>query len=218
MAKPGGLYVKGGKEDMSDEKTLTPLQLDALREVGNIGSGNAAVALSSMVDKKVMLSVPRASLVPLVRVSDLVGGAETTVAGVYLHVTGEASGSMLLLLEEASAYDLAKLMVSADNASPLTTMEQSALQETGSILAGSYLNALSQMTGLLLRPSVPGYALDMAGAIIDFILIEISQSEDHVLVIETQFDVDAHTIKGHLILFPDLGSLSILLGRLGVST
>jgi chemotaxis protein CheC len=203
---------------MSEQKALTPLQLDALREVGNIGSGNAAVALSSMVDKKVMLSVPNASLVPLVRVSDLVGGAETTVAGVYLHITGEASGSMLLLLEEASAYDLAKLMVSADPASPLTTMEQSALQETGSILAGSYLNALSQMTGLLLRPSVPGYALDMAGAIIDFILIEISQSEDHVLVIETEFDVEEQTIKGHLILFPDLGSLSIILGRLGVST
>lgn len=200
------------------EKALSPLQLDALREVGNIGSGNAAVALSSMVDKKVMLSVPRASLVPLVQVSDLVGGAETTVAGVYLHVTGEASGSMLLLLEEESAFDLAKLMVSADRSKPLTTMEQSALQETGSILAGSYLNALSQMTGLLLRPSVPGYALDMAGAIIDFILIEISQSEDHVLVIETQFDVEEHIIKGHLILFPDLGSLSILLGRLGVST
>jgi chemotaxis protein CheC len=202
---------------MSEQKALTPLQLDALREVGNIGSGNAAVALSSMVDKKVMLSVPNASLVPLVRVSDLVGGAETTVAGVYLHITGEASGSMLLLLEEASAFDLAKLMVSADPQSPLTTMEQSALQETGSILAGSYLNALSQMTGLLLRPSVPGYALDMAGAIIDFILIEISQSEDHVLVIETQFDVEDQTIKGHLILFPDLGSLSIILGRLGVS-
>ncbi len=203
---------------MSEQKALTPLQLDALREVGNIGSGNAAVALSSMVDKKVMLSVPRASLVPLVRVSDLVGGAETTVAGVYLHITGEASGSMLLLLEEKSAYDLAKLMVSVDPGTPLTTMEQSALQETGSILAGSYLNALSQMTGLLLRPSVPGYALDMAGAIIDFILIEISQSEDYVLVIETEFEVDAKLIKGHLILFPDLGSLSIILGRLGVST
>jgi chemotaxis protein CheC len=203
---------------MSEQKALTPLQLDALREVGNIGSGNAAVALSSMVDKKVMLSVPRASLVPLVRVSDLVGGAETTVAGVYLHITGEASGSMLLLLEEKSAYDLAKLMVAVDPGTPLTTMEQSALQETGSILAGSYLNALSQMTGLLLRPSVPGYALDMAGAIIDFILIEISQSEDYVLVIETEFDVDAQLIKGHLILFPDLGSLSIILGRLGVST
>jgi len=201
---------------MSESRGLTPLQLDALREVGNIGSGNAAVALSTMVDKKVLLSVPRASLVPLVKVSDLVGGAETPVVGVYLHISGDASGSMLLLLAESSAAELADLMV-ADAEEELTTVEQSALQETGSILAGSYLNALSQMTGILLRPSVPGFAMDMAGAIIDFILVEISQSEDYVLVIETEFDISQHRICGHLILFPDLGSLDILLGRLGVN-
>ncbi len=194
------------------------MQLDALREVGNIGSGNAAVALSTMVDKKVLLSVPRASLVPLVKVSDLVGGAEIPVVGVYLHISGDASGSMLLLLAETSATELAHLMVSDDEQrEALTTVEQSALQETGSILAGSYLNALSQMTGILLRPSVPGFAMDMAGAIIDFILVEISQSEDYVLVIETEFDIMEHVIRGHLILFPDLGSLDIILGRLGVS-
>jgi chemotaxis protein CheC len=201
---------------MSESRGLTPLQLDALREVGNIGSGNAAVALSTMVDKKVLLSVPRASLVPLVKVSDLVGGAETPVVGVYLHISGDASGSMLLLLAESSAAELADLMV-ADPEEELTTVEQSALQETGSILAGSYLNALSQMTGILLRPSVPGFAMDMAGAIIDFILVEISQSEDYVLVIETEFDISQHRICGHLILFPDLGSLDIILGRLGVN-
>ncbi len=198
-------------------RELTPLQLDALKEVGNIGSGNAAVALSAMVDKKVLLSVPRATLIPLVKVSDLVGGAETPVAGVYLHITGDASGSMLLLLEEKSAYELAKIMASGKKGEELSTVEMSALQETGSILAGSYLNALSQLTNLLLRPSVPGFALDMAGAIIDFILVEISQSEDYVLVIETEFDISAHKIRGHLVLFPDLGSLDLILSRLGVS-
>lgn len=202
---------------MAGSRGLTPLQLDALREVGNIGSGNAAVALSTMVDKKVLLSVPRASLIPLVKVSDLVGGAETPVVGVYLHISGDASGSMLLLLAESSAAELARLMVSDPTEDELTTVEQSALQETGSILAGSYLNALSQMTGILLRPSVPGFAMDMAGAIIDFILVEISQSEDYVLVIETEFDISQHKIFGHLILFPDLGSLDIILGRLGVN-
>lgn len=202
---------------MAEGRGLTPLQLDALREVGNIGSGNAAVALSTMVDKKVLLSVPRATLVPLVKVSDLVGGAETPVVGIYLHISGEASGSMLLLLEEHSANQLAHLMVSGSEQGELSMVEQSALQETGSILAGAYLNALAQMTGLLLRPSVPGFAMDMAGAIIDFILVEISQSEDYVLVIETEFDILEHVIKGHLILFPDLGSLDLILGRLGVS-
>lgn len=202
---------------MTERKGLTPLQLDALREAGNIGSGNAAVALSTMVNKKVLLSVPRASLIPLVKVSDLVGGAETPVVGIYMHISGEVAGSMLLLLEEDSAMELAFLMVSADRKGDLSTVEQSALQETGSILAGSYLNALSQMTNVLLKPSVPGFAMDMAGAIIDFILVEISQSEDYVLVIETEFDIMQHKICGHLILFPDLGSLSVILGGLGVS-
>lgn len=202
---------------MSKKRELTPLQLDALREVGNIGSGNAAVALSTMVDKKVLLSVPKASLLPLVKVSELVGGAETPVVGIYMHISGDASGSMLLLLEERSARELARLMCPGNGGDELDTVQQSALQETGSILAGSYLNALSQMTGLLLKPTVPGFAMDMAGAIIDFILVEISQSEDHVLVIETEFDVLDRKIKGHLVLFPDLGSLDLILGRLGVS-
>jgi chemotaxis protein CheC len=202
---------------MKERRELTPLQLDALREVGNIGSGNAAVALSAMVDKKVLLSVPRATLLPLVKVSDLVGGAETPVVGVYLHIGGDVSGSMLLLLELKSAMELAHIMCSTDPGGELSTVEQSALQETGSILAGSYLNALSQMTNILLKPSVPGFAIDMAGAIIDFILVEISQSEDYVLVIETEFEVMERRIRGHLILFPDLGSLDIILGRLGVS-
>ncbi len=201
---------------MAGGEGLSPLQLDALREVGNIGSGNAAVALSTIVDKKVLLSVPKASLVPLVGVSDLVGGAEALVAGIYLLISGEVSGSMLLLLTEESALELARLMVSGDGSEGLGTMQQSALQETGSILAGSYLNALSQMTGILLRPSVPGFAMDMAGAIIDFILVEISRHDDYVLVIETQFDVMEHVIQGHLILFPNLGSLGLILGRLGV--
>jgi chemotaxis protein CheC len=202
---------------MVTRKELTPLQLDALREVGNIGSGNAAVALSAMVDQKVLLSVPRASLLPLVKVSELVGGAETPVVGIYLRISGDATGSMLLLLEEKSAQELARLMCPGACGEDLDTVQQSALQETGSILAGSYLNALAQMTGLLLKPTVPGFAMDMAGAIIDFILVEISQSEDYVLVIETEFDVMERKIRGHLVLFPDLGSLDLILGRLGVS-
>lgn len=200
---------------MGDERRLSPIQLDALREVGNIGSGNAAVALSSLIAQKVDLSVPKANLIPLVRVSDLVGGAEKPVAGVYLYIGGDIAGSMLFLLEETSARELGKIMV-RDRADEMSVVEQSAIQEIGSILAGSYLNALSMLTGLMLKPSVPGFAMDMAGAIIDFILVEICQSEDHVLVIENEFSVSGHTINGQMILFPDLGSLDNILTRLGI--
>ncbi|MBU1670487.1 MAG: chemotaxis protein CheC [Actinobacteria bacterium] len=199
-------------------RQLSAMQIDALREVGNIGAGNAAIALSQMVDKKVDLSVPKASLVPLVGVPGLVGGPETTVAGVYLSIAGDCSGSILLLLEKESASSLATLMVPGEaRAVPeLDVVKRSALQETGSILSGAYLMALGQLTGLLFKPSVPGFAMDMAGAIIDHVLVDLASTEDYVLVVETDFMVSGVKILGHLILFPDLGMLATILERLGV--
>jgi chemotaxis protein CheC len=198
-------------------RTLTDIQISALKEVGNIGAGNAAIALSQMVEKKVDLSVPKATLVPLTGVPDLVGGPETTVAGVYLNITGDCSGSILLLLERESAKSLASLMVPADMTAPdIDVVKSSALQETGSILSGAYLSALGQLTGLFFKPSVPGFAMDMAGAIMDYVLVDLGATEEQVLVVETDFQVSGVKILGHLILFPDLGTLATILARLGV--
>jgi len=191
---------------------------DALREVGNIGAGNAAIALSQMVDKKVDLSVPKASLQPLVCIPELVGGPETPVAGVYLNIAGDCSGSILLLLEKESAESLAALMVPQDlvTSEEMGVVKRSALQETGSILSGAYLSALGQLTGLFFKQSVPGFAMDMAGAIMDYVLVDLGATEQHVLVVETDFMVSGVKILGHLILFPDLGTLATILERLGV--
>ncbi|MHB8894480.1 MAG: chemotaxis protein CheC [Candidatus Geothermincolia bacterium] len=198
-------------------RSLTDMQISALKEVGNIGAGNAAIALSQMVEKKVDLSVPKATLVPLTGVPDLVGGPETTVAGVYLNITGDCSGSILLLLEKESAASLASLMVPEDLDAPdINIVKSSALQETGSILSGAYLSALGQLTGLFFKPSVPGFAMDMAGAIMDYVLVDLGAMEEQVLVVETDFQVSGVKILGHLILFPDLGTLSTILERLGV--
>jgi chemotaxis protein CheC len=198
--------------------SLSAIQIDALREVGNIGAGNAAIALSQMVDKKVDLSVPKASLQPLVCIPELVGGPETPVAGVYLNIAGDCSGSILLLLEKESAESLAALMVPHDLAAgaEMGVVKRSALQETGSILSGAYLSALGQLTGLFFKPSVPGFAMDMAGAIMDYVLVDLGSAEEHVLVVETDFTVSGVKILGHLILFPDLGTLATILQRLGV--
>jgi len=198
--------------------SLSAIQIDALREVGNIGAGNAAIALSQMVDKKVDLSVPKASLQPLVCIPELVGGPETAVAGVYLNIAGDCSGSILLLLEKESAESLAALMVPQDLATSeeMGVVKRSALQETGSILSGAYLSALGQLTGLFFKQSVPGFAMDMAGAIMDYVLVDLGATEQHVLVVETDFMVSGVKILGHLILFPDLGTLATILERLGV--
>jgi len=196
---------------------LNDVQIDALREVGNIGAGNAAIALSQMVNNKVDLSVPRANILPLASVPDLVGGPETPVAGVYLKIIGECSGSILMLLEKESAWSLAGLMVKNDlEGEDAVMVKKSALQETGSILSGAYLNALGQLTNLFFKPSVPGFAMDMAGAIIDYVLVDLAATEDYVMVVETDFQISGIKIQGHLILFPDSGTLAIILERLGV--
>lgn len=197
---------------------LTDAQIDALREAGNIGAGNAAIALSQLVDKKVVLSTPRATVLPLVDVPELVGGPEAPVAGVYLDIVGDCAGSILLLLEKGDAFALAELMMTGEmKGADEVAVKESALKETGSILSGAYLSALSQFTGLFFRPSVPRFALDMAGAIMDYILVGMAAHEDYVLVLETHFQVSGVKIQGHLILFPDRGTLNNILDRLGVS-
>ncbi len=199
------------------ERKLTPLQLDALREAGNIGAGNAAMALSSMVKAKIMVHVPKAIVLPLNKVSELAGGPEAVVAGVYLQVSGEVNGRMLLLLPESSALALVKLILPEEPTEQLSELAESALQEIASILTGSYLNALASLTGLTLRPSVPSYALDMVGAVIDLILVELGETADEVLVIETTFDLAGRETGGHMVFFPDMGSLETILSRLGVT-
>ena len=198
------------------ERKLTPLQLDALKEAGNIGAGNAAMALSNMVKARIMVHVPKALILSLDRVSDLAGGPEVVAAGVYLCVSGEANGRMLLLLPEPSALQLIRMILPEEPMEQLSELARSALQEVGSILTGSYLNALGSLTGLTLRPSIPAFALDMVGAVIDLILVELGESDDEVLVIETTFDLAGQAVGGHLIFFPDMGSLETILGRLGV--
>lgn len=205
--------------DSDPAQNLSDKQVDALREAGNIGAGNAAIALSQMVEERIGLSMPRASVLPLSQVSNLVGGPESPVAAVYLRIEGDVSGSIMLLIDENSAKILTDLVLKAsedDTKLEDNVIYNSALQELGSILSGSYLNALGLLTGLLFRPTIPFFASDMAGAIVDCVLVDLGAADDYVIVIGTDFYVASEKIEGHLIMFPDRGTLEIILGKLGV--
>lgn len=191
---------------------LTEIQLDLLREVSNIGSGHAATALSQLLGRRILLNVPRVQVLLISDVPDVVGGPETPVAGLFFRIFGQAAGSILILLPQDSALllvrDILKQEVSAGPS--LQEMEASALKEVGNILAGSYLNAIGQMLHLALIPSVPGLALDMAGAVLDTMLIELSRQGETALLIETEF-LSESTITGHFFLLPDPDSLDLIL-------
>lgn len=201
-------------------KMLTDEHLDALREISNVGMGNAATALSQMVSDRVELHVPSVSLVDIVDVPDLIGGAEKVVVGVTMHIHGDACGNILLVFPEESAQRLVnKLLGKDDSASRFDEMAESALKEVGNILASSYLGAMGSLIHLTLIPSIPAFAHDMAGAIIDYLLIELSEVGDHALMLETEFHShrqDDAVISGHFFLLPDPATLGVLTDAIGV--
>jgi chemotaxis protein CheC len=197
---------------------LTTIQLDALKEVGNVGAGNAATALSQIINRKIDMTVPKVAILPLGDVPDVVGGPDVMVAGVYLRVFGPAPSSILFLLPRDSAFALVDMLMGRERGltSNLDSMDESALLEIGNILAGAYLNALSFFTKFTLLPSIPALAMDMAGAILSVILIQLGQMGDHALVIETEFSTESDGVKGHFFLIPDPGSLGTILSAIGV--
>ena len=201
-------------------KSLTDAQLDALKEVGNVGAGNAATALYQMIGKKINMTVPRAAVIPLHEVPEVLGGPEVLVAGVFLRVLGDAPGSILFVMPKDSALSLVDMLMGRPESSTqvLSEMDKSALKEIGNILASSYLNALSSFTNLTFMPTVPALAFDMAGAILDVILAELGQMGDYALLIETRFQAEAGHVEGHFFLIPDPGSLIVILKALGVGS
>ena len=154
--------------------------LDVLKELGNIGAGNAANALAELLQSKVDMSVPQVKLINFSEIGELIGGEEQVMAGMYLAIQKDITGSILFLVKEEVALHLVKKLM-GDYAQDIRgEMEQSALKEISNIITGAYLNALSTMTGLRIEPSVPDLSIDMAGAILSVPAIDFGILGDEV--------------------------------------
>ena len=200
-------------------KNLSSLQKDALKEIGNVGAGNAATAFAQFLDCKIEMTVPSVEILSISEVPEITGGMEKVVVGVLLSVLGEAPGSILLILSEESTVNLLEIVLEQKiDLTGLDEVQTSAVKEIGNILAGSYLNALNQMTGFNLIQSVPAFCYDMAGAILSSSMIPISEESDHALLIETKFIKGDSEIEGYFFLIPNHGSLEKILGSLGLET
>ena len=185
---------------------MPEVQRDALKEVSNIGVGHAATALSKMIGRRVELFVPRVLVTPLAEVPACLGGAETLMAGIFLRILGDTRGSIMLLFPQASASRLCSILTGREQALLENQEAVSSLKEVGNILASAYLNALGDLIGKTLLPSVPCFAYDMAGALVDTLLIEVGRKSDLALMVETEFggEIDSDTsIRGHFFLIPD---------------
>lgn len=197
---------------------LSSQYFDVLKELGNIGAGNATTALAQMIGTKVDMSVPQVKLLDFKDVGDMMGGAEQIMAGIYLAVEGDIDGSIMFLLNKTAARHLVgKLMGTGAKSEDVDfdEVEMSALKEVGNIITGSYLNSLSMMTNLKLVPSVPYVAIDMAAAILSVPAIQFGMMGDKILLIETQF-FDELKLSGYFILLPDLDGYKKILSSLGM--
>jgi chemotaxis protein CheC len=193
--------------------------MDILKETSNIGMGHAATALSQMIGHPVKLRVPHVTITKISQVPEYLGGAEKMMVGITLQVLGDARGSILLLFPQESAHRLLYNLI-GDQGKVLIMNEVtiSALKEVGNILASAYLSALGSMLHKTLIPSVPLLAYDMAGAVVDYVLIDLSKSSDLAMLVETDFIADSSSdlaIKGHFFLIPDPSTLDMFLDAAG---
>lgn len=194
---------------------LSPLQLDALKEVGNIGSGNAATALSQLLNKKIDMAVPSINIIPFDNIFSDIGGEEVVFA-VIVRVLGDTPGNILFVLEKDTAYDFIE-QLTGNKEHQVTDMGNSVLGEIGNIISSSYMNAIAMLTNLFITPSVPAVTYDMLGAILSTTFIEAGQFDEYVLDVETLFKQDNANIQGHFYYVPMPGSLEQILNSLGVN-
>lgn len=202
-----------------DLDNLDSMQKDVLKEIGNIGAGNATTALSKMINSKVDMKVPKVELVGLSDVAAVMGDEETVMAGILLLLEGDVNGMMMFVLDIPSARKLVDSIMGMNSGKDLDEMfdemECSALREVGNIITGAYLCALSDLTRLNIISSVPSLQIDMAAALLSIPAIEFSKIGDKVLFIETQFDNES-SINGYFILIPELDSYDKILHSLGL--
>jgi chemotaxis protein CheC len=200
---------------MDDIRDLKALQLDALREVENIGAGHAATALSQMTNRRIMISVPKISVTRLEDVGGLLGNPDEVVAGILLHMLGDLTGRTLLVFPETAARRLCDLLLGRPigKTTEFGMLEQSSLKEAGNILCGAYMNALSSFMGMMLLPSVPSLVIDLSAAVLTSTYLNFGHDRDYVFCVETQFQFRAEneSLAGHFLLMPDTASLRAIL-------
>ncbi|MBR5579210.1 MAG: chemotaxis protein CheC [Lachnospiraceae bacterium] len=189
---------------------------DVLKEIGNIGAGNATTALATLLQSKIDMGMPEVRLLKFSEIGQLLGGEEQVMAGVYLAIEGDINGSIMFLVKEEVAMHLIRKMLGDMTSDTMGDMEKSALKEISNIITGAYLSAMSSMTNLSIIPSIPDLCIDMAGAILSVPAIEFGQLGDEMLLIQSQI-YDTVAIDGFFIMVPDMESYKKILKALGMT-
>lgn len=194
-------------------RKLSKLEVDALKEISNMGAGHAANALSQMINTKIEITVPDFDIIPLEQFPKAVGGQESAVVGTYVQLQGDIVGTVMFLFPIEYALSLADVMLGREvgSSKELSEMDSSALQEVGNIMASSFANAISDFLGFKIIPTPPAIAFDMAGALLNFLIAELGQKVEEAIFFNTTFITPQREIIGHLLLSPEPESMEKIL-------
>mgnify|MGYP001047058228 CR=1 FL=1 len=199
-------------------RNLTPIQLDALKEVANIGGCHAATALSQLVHQKVMVHVPEVLIGPLEEVIYKVASPETIVTSILMYFLGDLTGRSLLIYPKEDSDALVELLIPSSSDRDRKELTESLLKEVSNILSCSYMNTLGEFLDVLILPSVPGMVVDMVGAVLSSVVLEFGSEKDTIICLETEFSFssDSRSLKAYFLLLPDVASLRIIFKKLNL--
>ena len=206
--------MNNGVNDNS--RVVGEAHLDLLKEVGNIGAGNATTALAQIINGKVEMEVPQVKILEFSDLSNILGGPETEIIGILFGLSHDVKGMMMFVLSLESARQLVSLLLGKESGEELDEMEVSTLKEIGNIISGAYVYSLSELCNMTIWTSVPYVAMDMAAAVLSVPAIEIAKTADKALIIETLFNDGVNKIDGYFILIPEEESYLEILTKLGV--
>lgn len=198
---------------------LSSTRMDVLREIGNIGAGNAATALSVLLQSKLEMETPVVKILEFNDIAALVGGADTVVSAVLTHFTGQVNGMTLFIMEVEESKNLASVMLGktfSDDFTEFDHMDKSVLKEVGNILMSSYVSSISTLTGLEVKTEPPEICVDMAGAVLSLPISMLGQVGDKALIIDSKFIDNNRPIDGFIMFVSDEESFDSIFNALGI--
>lgn len=197
---------------------LNEIQMDVLREIGNIGAGNAATSLSQMLSKRIDMNVPEVSILKYDDAIESIGGAEHVVVGILVSFNGDIEGVILFLLKKEFVHLILNSLMGTElcNFEDISEIELSALSEIGNIMVSSYVSSIATLANMKIDITVPSLNIDMAGALLDSVAVEFAEAADKVIFIKEKYYCSDETIYSHMLLLPSMSSLKILLEGFGI--
>lgn len=197
---------------------LSSVAIDCLREIGNIGSGNAASSLSAMLSKPVSMHVPKIHIMDYQAVIDEIGGPEKVITAILVTFKGDIKGMMMFLMENSFAQIVVNTFMGKENIDVIQMDEadSSAVKEMGNIMAGAYLSALAAMAEFTVEMDPPSMTIDMAGALMNAPMTTLDDVGDKVIIIDDGFKINDVDVDSNIVLVPEMESLDILMKKLGV--